>query len=165
MPGNNARRLGIYTAILFLFFIEVTIFNSLRIYGVKPELLLIATIFFGFRFGMIRGLETGLLAGALKDIFGITAFGVNTLSFLFIGCLAGFLREKLSRENIVMQFFFSNISVYAVSGIYFLYLSGILKCDMGYDFWREIIGKGLYTGCASPVIFFVLGRIFRAREA
>lgn len=158
MRGSSARGAGI-AVIFFLFFLEITLFKRLGIFGARPELLLIASVFFGFYFGPSRGAEIGVLSGVLKDIFSITTFGVNTFSFLLIGCLAGLLRGKLSKESVLTQFLFSGVSACVISGIYFAYLAGILKCPPAGDFWRLCAIKALYTGCAAPVIFFILRRI------
>lgn len=160
--GNNTHRAGVYAAIFFLFFLEITLFKR-RVFGARPELLLIATVFFGLYFGPGRGIEAGIVSGALKDIFSINAFGVGIFAFLLIGCLAGFLKKKLTKESLITQFLFSSLSACIMAGIYFLYLSGILKAALGSDFWRLTALKGLYTGCAAPVIFFILQRVFKAK--
>jgi rod shape-determining protein MreD len=164
-PAPRANRVRTYAAIFALFFLEITLFNKLRIYSARPELLLIATIFFGFHFGAIRGLEAGTLAGALRGLFSVTAFGIHMFSFLLIGGLSGLFKEKLSKENFLMQIFFSGASVAALGGIYFLYLSKTLKCDMAGDFAEVTLVKGLYTGCATPLVFFILGKMFKSKEA
>ena len=158
-------RIALYAAIFTLFFLEITLFNRLRIYGARPELLLIATIFFGFYFGKIRGLEVGAVAGILKDIFTISSFGINTFSFILAGLLAGIIKDKVFKESFVMQFFFSFLAVFFVSCIYFLYLSEILKCPAPQDFWLAGIYKALYTGLLGPVLFFGLSKIFKSETA
>lgn len=162
MRKNSLRALA---AVCLLFLLESLLFNRLRIFGARPELLLIATIFFGFQFGPVRGLEMGLLAGALKDVFSITPFGVNTFSFLAIGCLSGFFREKIFREGLITQFLFSSACVYIISGVYFFCINWILKCEAPGDFWRISLLKGLYTGCLGPVLFFILRKIIKPEEA
>ncbi|MGB2705366.1 MAG: rod shape-determining protein MreD [Candidatus Omnitrophota bacterium] len=158
MRANN--RLKIYAAIAFLFFLEITLFSKFRIHGASPGLLLIATIFFGFHFGIICGLEAGLISGILKDMFTLTGFGINAFSFLLVGVLAGYLRKKLARENFVTEFFISGSAVYLTSGIYFLDVEAIAGGDVGAGFWAIIFYKGLYTAFVAPLLFFVLRRIF-----
>ena len=57
---NN--RIGLYALLAILLFLELTVFSKLRILGVRPELLLIATVFFGFHFGIARGVEVGIIS-------------------------------------------------------------------------------------------------------
>lgn len=145
------HRLTIYVTILLLFFVELILFDKLRIYGVRPEILLIATVCFGFHFGIARGMEIGALSGILKDAFSITTFGVNVFSFLLIGFLSGYLKDKLFKENFVTQFLFSCFSVYIVWG----FTPAPIKA---------VLYKGLYTGIFAPFLFLVLTEIFGPKE-
>ena len=147
----HRHRLTIYITILLLFFIELILFDKLRIYGVRPEILLIVTIFFGFHFGIARGIEIGALSGILKDVFSITTFGVNVFSFLLIGFLSGYLKDKLFKENFVTQALFSCFSVYIVWGF--------ASAPVG-----AVLYKGLYTGILAPSLFLVLTKIFGPKE-
>ncbi len=145
------HRLAIYVTILLLFFVELILFDKLRIYGMRPEILLIATVFFGFHFGIARGMEIGALSGILKDVFSITTFGVNVFLFLLIGFLSGYLKDKLFKENFVTQFLFSCFSVYIVWGFAPVPVGAVLY-------------KGLYTGILAPSLFLVLTKIFGPKE-
>lgn len=145
------HRLAIYITILLLFFVELILFDKLRIYGMRPEILLIATVFFGFHFGIARGMEIGALSGILKDVFSITTFGVNVFLFLLIGFLSGYLKDKLFKENFVTQFLFSCFSVYIVWGFAPVPVGAVLY-------------KGLYTGILAPSLFLVLTKIFGPKE-
>ena len=158
-------RAAVYAAIFILFFLEMTVFNALKILGVRPELLLAATIFFAFNFGPVGGLEAGFVSGVLKDIFSTTAFGVNAFSFLLVGLLAGFLKNRLFKENFIMQFLTINAGVCLASGIYFLYLREALSCGISIGLWKACAYKGLYTGLAGLGLFFVLGKAFNPRTA
>jgi len=161
MERPRAGRIGIYGAILFLFFIEAAIPPRFGLFGARPELLLIATIFFGFHFGALIGAEAGIFCGILKDILSVGNFGINTISFLFIGFLSGYLRKKLFKENFIAQFFFSCLGVYLISGVYFLNLDRFAGSDTGAEFWNLVFYKGLYTGVLAPFLFFVLARAFK----
>lgn len=160
----NSSKLPIYFSILILFFLEVTVFSKFRVFGARPEILLIATMFFGFHFGRARGSEVGVVAGILKDIFSVTAFGVNAFSFLLIGFLCGSLKSKLFKENLITQSLLSCGSVYVLSAIYFLYLVCILQIAPGGMFWRISFYKGIYTACVAPIIFLSLAAAFTRFE-
>lgn len=158
-------RAACYAVIFILFFLETTVFNMFEVWGVRPGLMLAATIFFAFNFGPVGGLEVGFASGVLKDIFSTTAFGVNAFSFLLVGFLSGFLKNKLFKENFILQFLTVNAGVYLASGIYFLYLKEALSCDIGIGLWKACAQKGLYTGLAGLGLFFVLGKAFKPEAA
>ena len=164
MEKSAIKKIATYAVIFLLFYLEIAVFDKLRIFGVRPELLLIATFFFGFHFGILRGMEAGIVSGLLKDIFSLSSFGINTFSFLLMGFVSGFLKNKLVRENFITQFFLAALSVLVISVVYFLYLNQIVKSAISREFWKASLYKGLYTGCMAPFLFFILTRIFGPKE-
>ena len=162
MSKTPVERIILYAALAGLLFLELTVFNGLRVFGVRPELLLIATLFFGLYFGPAGGIEAGIASGILKDVFTIGAFGINTFSFFLIGFLSGYFKGKLVKENFFARTLLSAMSVCLISGIHFLYLGKILKADMSAASWGAVLCKGLYTGIAAPAVFFILGKIFKS---
>ena len=165
MVKRTSNWIAAFALVIILFFLELTIFNTLRLRGSRPELLLVATVFFGFHFGMIRGVEMGILSGILKDVFSTAEFGINTCLFVLIGLLAGFLRNKLVKENFLTEFLLSATSVYLVSGLYFLYLDRVTGSEMDSALWEFVFFKAFYTGLLAPVLFFVCTRIFGPKAA
>ncbi|MBL7155578.1 MAG: rod shape-determining protein MreD [Candidatus Omnitrophica bacterium] len=161
---KNINRIKIYATLFMLLVIEIAVFKNLAIFGTRPELLLIFTVFFGFHFGIARGMEAGLVSGILKDVFSITGFGINIFSFIAIGFLAGFLKNKLIKENFITQFTFSMLSVLILSSVYFLYLAEIVKNDIGTGFWKVVLYKGLYTAIFAPFLFFIFTLVFSPKE-
>jgi len=164
MINTQPSRVRIYAVILTLFFLEITLFDKLRILGVRPELLLVATLFFGFHYGPGRGAEAGCISGVLKDIFSSGPFGINAFAFLFIGFFAGLLKDKLFKDNFVTQFFLSSVAVYIASVVYFLYLNEITPSVAFAGFWKMCLYKGLYTGFLAPLFFLALAKIFESEE-
>jgi len=158
---KNNSSIRLYVTIFVLALVEFGIFHRLRIFGVRPEVLLIATLFFGFNFGAAKGAEVGLVSGVLKGIFGITPLGVYVFSFVVIGLLAGILKNKLIKGNFFTQFFISNLAVYFISGVYFIYMRQISDGGLSPEFLKDCLYKGLYTGALSPIFFFSLSRVFK----
>ena len=156
----SRSRAILYLAILGFFFLETALFNRLRIFGTKPELLLVATIFFGFYFGRFRGMEVGAVAGLLKDVFTIGAFGVNAFLFLTAGFIAGAIKDKVFKETFIMQFFFSFLAALFFSSIFFLHLGKAAGYPVDQDLWLAGIYKALYTGFLGPAVFSILSKTF-----
>ena len=71
--------------ILACFILQTTVFQTLAIGSIVPNLLLIATISFGFMRGKITGIWTGFLCGILKDLFYGNLLGFYALVYLCIG--------------------------------------------------------------------------------
>ena len=106
-------------------------------------------------------MEAGFVSGVLKGIFGITPLGVYVFSFVVIGLLAGILKNKLIKGNFITQFFISNLAIYFISGIYFIYMRQISDGGLAPEFLKDCLYKGLYTGALSPIFFFSLSRVFK----
>ena len=162
---KNIKRSNIYITIVLIFFAELIIFQNFRFFNVKPDLLLIAVLFFGFNFGTMRGLEAGALAGILKDMFSIGCFGVNMFTYVFIGLISGLLKNKLAKENFLSEFFLAISAVYITSGIYFLYLAKSLNLISEHISWQSCLYKALFTGVLAPVSFFILKKTLFSKEA
>ena len=75
--------------ILACFILQTTVFQTLSIGSIVPNLLLIATISFGFIRGKITGIWTGFFCGILKDLFYGNLLGFYALVYLCIGYGAG----------------------------------------------------------------------------
>jgi rod shape-determining protein MreD len=164
-PRVRVSRLALYGTVLALFYVETAFMDPVRFMGMRPELMLVAVLFFGLHFGVATGAETGLFAGVLKDMLSVSHFGVNTCLFVIAGSLAGYLRNKVMRENFVTYFFLSAAAACMISGFYVLYLRELAGTEISAHFWKSCFHKGLYTGLAAPFLFFLLTRMLGPRHA
>ena len=71
------RAVGQGVIVMFFFILQNTILSTLSLNGVKPNLLLIVTVFFGFAVSTNNGMMTGFFSGLLCDIFFGTYFGID----------------------------------------------------------------------------------------
>lgn len=164
MENPPVKRIKIYAIILALFFLEVTVLGRITLLGARPNLLLIATLFFGFYFGPARGIEAGLVAGILKDISGVSVFGINTFSLVLVGFLASLPRNKIFKDNFFTQFFFAAVLAFFYYVLYFVYPGNVSGFDgvRGW-FWRIAFCGSIYTGIAAPFLFLVFTKILRGK--
>ena len=166
MTNHAIFRIKFYFAILALFFLEIMMaWPSGRFYA-RPELILVAVIFFGLHFGAKLGGEAGLIGGIFKDAFSTDVFGYNLISLFIAGLFCGYLREKLFKENFVTQFLVSAFFAYLMAAIYFkfFYAGGILP-EIDREFWDIAFKKSLYTGLSAPFLFFIFARIFYSEKS
>ena len=91
--------------ILACFILQTTVFQTLAIGSIVPNLLLIATISFGFMRGKITGIWTGFLCGILKDFFYGNLLGFYALVYLCIGYGAGCCTKIFYDEEIRVPMF------------------------------------------------------------
>ncbi|MCX7781062.1 MAG: rod shape-determining protein MreD [Negativicutes bacterium] len=70
--------------------------------GIKPDLLLIITVSAGLLYGKEHGVGVGFFAGLVQDLAAGGIFGLNTLTKILIGLLAGSAERKVFKEHILL---------------------------------------------------------------
>jgi len=75
--------------ILISFLLQSTVFVSLSVGNVVPDLLLIVTVAAGYHNSRLTGMGTGFLCGLLLDISAGNILGVYALFYMLIGYVCG----------------------------------------------------------------------------
>ncbi|WP_425060622.1 hypothetical protein SCACP_13570 [Sporomusa carbonis] len=70
--------------------------------GVKPDIILIIVVASGLLAGKERAIGVGFFAGVLQDLASGNVFGLNTLSKMAIGYVAGLAERKVFKESILL---------------------------------------------------------------
>ena len=145
--------------ILAVFILQGTIFQTLSIASISPNLLLILTVSFGFMRGKQEGLFVGFFCGLLIDIFyGYeNVVGFYALLYMYIGFFNGFLYKVLYDEDIKVPMLLVGVSDLAyglvVYGIQFL-LRG--RLDVFVYLYRIIIPEMVYTVLITVIFYRIL---------
>ncbi len=74
------------------------IFNN----GIKPDILLIIVVASGLLAGREQAIGIGFFAGLMQDFASGNIFGLNTLSKMATGYVAGLAERKVFKESIVL---------------------------------------------------------------
>lgn len=160
-------RFSIYSMLLAAIFLHITVLNYVKIFGAKPDLILMMVIFFALFLGARTGLEIGVVAGLLRDIFAFDLFGVNTVTLAISGLLIGMLNTKFFKEStltqVILVFSFTIFSMllhYALSSVLSRY-SNIRIFDY---FISSIIPNSIYTALLAAPVFSKLIDIYELNE-
>ena len=94
------RKVIIAVLIIVTFILQTTIFQTLAVASVAPNLLLILTVSFGFMRGKKEGLFVGFFCGLLIDIFYGNMIGFYALIYMYIGFGNGFLYKIFFDEDV-----------------------------------------------------------------
>lgn len=100
--------MGIFiTAAIFIVF-QVTILDYIKIFGVKPDIILMYICFISLVIELKWALPLSIFAGFLKDIFLVTPYGLNTVLFAFLSfSIRQFMhRFSLKRNSMHIAFLF-----------------------------------------------------------
>jgi len=88
----RANTLLITALVLGLF--QITFLENFKVFGVKPDLLLLTVVIAGLFWETRAAVIFGIAIGILKDIFSLNTFGLDILLF----GLWAFLTVKISRK-------------------------------------------------------------------
>lgn len=152
--------LGVLVCIFFVivcFLLQCTIFPSLNLGGIIPNLMIIVTASYGFMRGRKSGLLTGFFSGLLMDIFFGSALGFYALVYMYIGYLNGVFRKMFYPEDIKLPIalivgsdFLYNIVIYILT----FFLKG--RFQFLYYFLNIIIPEMVYTIIVTCVLYPLL---------
>lgn len=131
------------TAVCFLI-LQTSIFPLFSISGVRPDLLLLATVGYSLVAGRKRGLLFGFFLGLLQDVLSGGLFGINGFIKGFVGYVTGVLRQQIADRTL----FFPALAIILGSllngALYFL-IARALYSDT-YTWWFFLHTTLLETG-------------------
>ena len=161
-------RIQIYLILIAALFLQGGILNYIKIFGAKPDLLLMLVIFFGLFLGPAAGLESGLVAGLLKDIFALDFLWINVFILGMTGFIVGAINTQFFKESkradFILVFLFTIFSMVLHYAIV-LVLSNSMALEFPEFFMRSVIPTSIYTGLFSVPIYRWLLNIYNLREA
>ena len=101
MKSIKIRRIVVTAVIVIVaYLLQCTIFASLEIAGIKPNLMLIVTASFGFMRGPREGMIVGFASGLLIDIQYGDMIGFYALIYLITGYINGLFEQIYFDEDI-----------------------------------------------------------------
>ena len=146
--------------ILALAFIQINFPGRLQPVGVKPDLLLIATVFFALRRGALFGFAAGAFAGFLADCFSRSLLGLNVFLLGSAGLFVGKTGGRFKCDNYLTQMLVTFIVCLVTSTVHLL----ATKIAVSGPPFLPVLGRILLPGCLysavlAPPLFFVLSRL------
>ncbi|MGQ9823683.1 MAG: rod shape-determining protein MreD [Desulfotomaculales bacterium] len=149
--GMQPKILGAFALVAFL---QVTVLDAIGIFGLKPDLVVVLVIFYGFLFGQREGAFWGFVGGFLLDMATGSYFGLNVLDHLVAGYLAGVVQGALYKDNpfvvsltTLLVCFFSGFLHYLL----LLYLG--ITVSPGVALFRIAFLAALYNAAVALILF------------
>ena len=131
--------------VIVCFLLQSTIFHSLSMGGIIPNLMIVLTSSYGFMRGRKSGLLIGFFSGLLMDIFFGDILGFYALVFMYIGYLNGVFKKMFYPEDIKLPIalivgsdFLYNLIIYIIIFMlrgrfqFFYYMLNIIVPEMVY---------------------------------
>ncbi|HUX47278.1 MAG TPA: rod shape-determining protein MreD [Desulfosporosinus sp.] len=153
-----------YVLIVVMFLLSLilpgTVFHFWSWSGIKPDLLMLLTIYIAMHHRLSSSVFWGLGAGLLEDLYLGRYIGMNTLTLAVVAFMSYWLAERWYRENYLLTTFMVFL-VTAVGQILvaFLSLGAGLQWSLG-DIARLVIGVSLYNAVMVPITYPLIHRSF-----
>jgi len=132
--------------------LQVTFLDCFKVFGVKPDLLLIAVFIAGLFLDLKPALGIGLLAGIFKDAFSLTPPGVSIILFpMWIFLIAKFCREVSIDDNLTRMLLLFVVALLnnIISGAVLIYSGAFLPLGI---FLRITLLASIYTALILSLI-------------
>lgn len=154
------RVIGQGVIVMLAFILQNTAFSMLSFNGVKPNLLLIIAVFFGYAVGLNNGMLTGFFAGLLCDIFFGPYIGVYSFVFVLIGGFGGLMAKMFYQDDVIFPFVTIGLAdgLFGLSFYVFMFLVRGRFSFFGY-LKSIILPEILYTLAISVVLIPILHKL------
>ncbi len=140
------RRIVTVLIILIGFLFQCTVFKTLSIGSISPNLMVIVTSSFGFMTGKKEGLWVGFFCGLLEDIFYGRLLGMHAVIYMYIGYANGYFNHIFYGEDIKLPIFLISASELAYGlGHYVIMFMMRSRFAFFYYLTRIILPELLYT--------------------
>jgi rod shape-determining protein MreD len=144
--------------LLIAWLLQSSFLELIAVAGVKPDLVMLIIVLYGFLLGPKEGAFLGYAGGLVEDLIFGQYIGLSALSNMVAGYLAGVAGERLYRENILVASlvtFFVTLAGFLVNYLLLYYLGLHVSPSA---LVRVVLPAAVYTSILAPFIF---GRIFR----
>jgi rod shape-determining protein MreD len=156
---------------IFFLILQTTLLSYSPIQRVRPDLLLIFTLYLAFLFPPISGGILAFLMGYLMDLFSGNTLGFYTVSRPLVFLAAQFFKERFYLEGFSFQSLFAFAFSLLEGILIFILMNAVQPLPLGnlYPlFFRFLLPQSFLTGLATPLLFFVFQKgsllLFRQPE-
>jgi rod shape-determining protein MreD len=152
----------IFTAAIMLVSLVIqshTSFDVIRVANVKPDLLFIAVVYFGYSFGSFYGEVTGFIGGLCHDALSHSPLGLLTLPKVIIGYSIGMIGRSVMRQNPLTVFILMFVVTF-IKGLITLLLCLVFNESGMKDILSIVLPESIYNAVLSPFLFMLFDKLF-----
>ena len=148
------RMIIIGILVIFNLILESTLFQYMRIGGVKPDFVIVFVVAYAILRGKNYSTFIGLFSGILVDLMYGQVIGVNALAYMLTGFLIGQFHESVFKDSYFPAILF-NITAVLVYQHIFLLISYFTKVDIIYTnaLLNVIIPQCVYNALIGGVLY------------
>jgi len=140
------RKIVVLLIIIVGFLLQSTVFQTLSIGSITPNLMVIIVSSFGFMRGKKEGLAVGFFCGLLEDIFYGRLLGMHAMIYMYIGYVNGYFNHIFYGDDIKLPISIISVSelVYGL-GTYLIMFLMRSRFAFSYYMVRIILPELVYT--------------------
>lgn len=133
---------------------QETIFDLIKIGGIKPDFLLILVMFSALLDGPVAGWKMGLAIGLLQDLVSGKFFGLYALCGMTTGYLVGLVETRIFKENYLVP-----VAVLFIGTIFheflYLFLGSLIGQTVQWAsrWWGVIFPLAVYHAFIGPILY------------
>jgi|GEM_PF-4562721 len=160
MRSLAKRNVNLAVFVIVIAVLQTTIFNHLKIYNVKPNILVIVAICFSlYEKSILSAALFGMICGVVLDAIGGGAFGVNAILCMYVSIASTVLSSRFFQGKVSVSLLFTCIFclVYEVL-LYTLCIYLWEKGDYTATMLDIILPTVLYNIILSVPLYFFMRR-------
>ena len=147
---------------ILLLILQTTLLSLSPIQRIRPDLLLIFTLYLAFLFPPILGGVLAFFIGYLMDLFSGNTLGCYTFSRTLVFFGAQFFKERFYLEGFPFQFLFAFVFSLLEGGLILILMNALQPPSLGYSYsslFTFLLPQSFFTGLVSPFLFFLFQKI------
>lgn len=147
-------------AFFLLYFMQIGIFSSFTIAGIKPNIFVIYILFIGLFANQVFGISFGVACGLFLDLLYGRVIGTSAIMLCIIGYLGSYFDKNFSKENkLTIIVMVAGATLIYEFGVYFLN-SILLNYDREYIcFLRMISIEILYNVLLAILLYPLMQKV------
>ena len=156
------RRIFWLILVIICALVQMTCLDFITIQGVKPSLVILLVIYFGISDGDERAMFTGTVCGVFQDVIGNVVLGHHVLPSVLVGYLTGRMAQRLITDHPAVKagMVFLGSMIHGAIFVLILYIQNPGE-DTSFLFFANVVPQAFYTAMLTPVVFYLLDRVFR----
>jgi len=143
---------------IFLLILQTTWLSFFPIQRIRPDLLLIFTLYLAFLFPPFLGGILAFFMGYLMDLFSGNTLGLYAFSRTIVFFATQFLKERFYLEGFPFQFLFAFIFSILEGGLLLVLINGLDPVSFENLYLSSLtflLPQSFCTGLASPFLFLL----------
>ncbi len=138
---------------MLAFTIQATLFPALPIHRVRPDIVLIFTLYLGLSFPPVSGGLLAFFIGYLMDLFSGNTYGLYAFSRPLLFSLAYLFRDRFYFEGILPQFLFVFIFALGEGLLHQLLLAALNPSPLYSLLFTVLLPQTFFTALITPLLF------------